>query len=338
MNAEKDRLYTQRAAREHFWNVLNELRDSSEESIAKLQQAIPPFSQLCRFRAVNEGSLQQLQDNALLFSSANYYDDPFDTYFQIDYRQVRNVRDALQGIHDREGKGALYDMVRKAVPNQFSAITAEAVRQIDGPAPDPSVIQQAIAGLIEQIQSKSFTICFGDDPLNENLWLKYADGHKGFVQIYDSDDEGILIKGVSAYCDGCTSPSCRVALYPIYYSDEGYDATHYALCETLLQILQSVGCESQAMKLISDQTCWELERISLIKRRCHEYDGEWRLMLATFPHNRPRVYMRPSAVALGLRMPEYERRLVISAAHTAGIEDIEEMYISDDGRLAMRPA
>ena len=34
-------------------------------------------------------------------------------------------------------------------------------------------------------------------------------------------------------------------------------------------------------------------------------------------------------VILGMRMPEYERTLVISAAKCAGISTIEELYIND---------
>ena len=53
--------------------------------------------------------------------------------------------------------------------------------------------------------------------------------------------------------------------------------------------------------------------------------------------NRPCIKMKPSSIALGLRMPEYERRLVISAAKVAGIASINEMVINDMDELQMRP-
>ena len=62
---------------------------------------------------------------------------------------------------------------------------------------------------------------------------------------------------------------------------------------------------------------WEIEKIALIKKKCHEYDQEWRMLCPIVGPNRPCIKMRPSSIALGLRMPEYERRLVISAAKVA---------------------
>ena len=53
--------------------------------------------------------------------------------------------------------------------------------------------------------------------------------------------------------------------------------------------------------------------------------------------NRPCIKMRPSSIALGLRMPEYERRLVISAAKVAGVASINEIIINDSDELTMRP-
>ena len=69
--------------REKFWNVLKNLHDNSETSVNMLMDASPRPKTLCRFRSVSKNSLQQLNDNKLFYSSANYYDDPFDTYFYI---------------------------------------------------------------------------------------------------------------------------------------------------------------------------------------------------------------------------------------------------------------
>ena len=80
-----------------------------------------------------------------------------------------------------------------------------------------------------------------------------------------------------------------------------------------------------------------IEKISLIKKKCHEYDQEWRMLCPIVGPNRPCIKMKPSSIALGLRMPEYERRLVISAAKVAGIASINEIIIGDNDNLTMRP-
>jgi hypothetical protein len=48
------------------------------------------------------------------------------------------------------------------------------------------------------------------------------------------------------------------------------------------------------------------------------------------------IKMKPNKVILGLRMPEYERMLVISAAKVAGIKNIEELYIDEFDQLSSK--
>lgn len=64
-----------------FWDVLLTMHDAAPEHIQQLQKTSIIPNTLCRFRAVNENSLVQLQENKLYFSTSDYYDDPFDTYF-----------------------------------------------------------------------------------------------------------------------------------------------------------------------------------------------------------------------------------------------------------------
>lgn len=62
--------------RKAFWDVLCSLDSYDDEALCKLKKATPWPEELCRFRAVNESSLLQLQNNEQFFSSAVYYDDP----------------------------------------------------------------------------------------------------------------------------------------------------------------------------------------------------------------------------------------------------------------------
>ena len=74
--------------RKKFWDVLLTMHDAAPEHIQQLQKTIIIPNTLCRFRAVNENSLVQLQENKLYFSTSDYYDDPFDTYFYLDYDAI----------------------------------------------------------------------------------------------------------------------------------------------------------------------------------------------------------------------------------------------------------
>ena len=48
------------------------------------------------------------------------------------------------------------------------------------------------------------------------------------------------------------------------------------------------------------------------------------------------IKLKPQKIILGLRMPAYERLLVISAAKVAGISKIEELFINENDQLDSR--
>ena len=82
---------------------------------------------------------------------------------------------------------------------------------------------------------------------------------------------------------------------------------------------------------------WERERTTLIKRKCHEYDEEWRMITAC--PMKPPVMMEwiPSGIILGLRMGVKEENLVVSMAREAGIKDIYKSIIDSKNRLNAVP-
>ena len=322
-----------------MWDTLLNLHDGGSGSIKKLLAAIPQVSRVCRFRTVNKSSLDQLQSNRLLFSSANYYDDPFDTYFYINYDAIKKALSMLQTANTQGNTDALRLLFRECwFDAEKDELLKMVLEHIEGDPPDISLFERQFDLLRSQIMKDSYSICFCDDPMNESLWLKYADSHRGFVQVYDLSDPGIIRCGTYRECVNCRFNLNPPALYPVYYSDDRYDATRFALAELLLN---NLPCEITAAypafaDMLSDSVVWDVERISLIKKKCHEHDGEWRMICPSYPKTRPAIAMKPSLIAIGMRMPEYERRLVVSAAIVAGISEIYEMYIDRNDQLAMR--
>lgn len=231
--------------RKAFWDALLNVKLDNPQSIEALRQAATPPRLLCRFRPVSENSLLQLQENKLYYSSADYYDDPFDTYFYIDLTNLKRFVETLK---------------------------------------------QLLAG-----------------------------------------------KNESIICRNCPSGQHPPQFYPVFYSDERYDASRFALICWLIQNDNWKTLPPIAQQCIMNNVAWEVERISLIKKKCHKYDQEWRMIRPQIAPGRTYVKMRPCTVITGLRMPEYQRRLVRSAAKVAGISDIREMYIDDSDRLNSRP-
>ena len=76
--------------REQFWKTLCSL--PGNDIVAEREQLFKSIKYpklLFRYRPVSTKSLEALRTNRLYFSSANYYDDPFDTFLHIDIEAIR---------------------------------------------------------------------------------------------------------------------------------------------------------------------------------------------------------------------------------------------------------
>ena len=197
---------------------------------------------------------------------------------------------------------------------------------------DLSIFPERIRQIRTIIQKNLFSICFCEDAMNETLWLKYANNYRGFALIYDVKDDSSFLCGKEKMCENCRSLIEKLFVYPVYYTEDAYDATQFALA----CMLWGEQVPRQIVELSTKAVIWEAERVSLIKKKCHEYDQEWRMIRPTMTPDRTCIKMKPNKVILGLRMPEYEKLMVISAAKVAGISNIEELYINDSDQLDTR--
>ena len=118
-------------------------------------------------------------------------------------------------------------------------------------------------------------------------------------------DVNTFLCGREEICKNCRSMIEKPSIYPVYYSEDAYDATKFALACLLWG--ESEKVPPQFLELSYKAVIWEAERISLIKKKCHEYDDEWRMIRPTMTPDRTCIKMKPNKVVLGLRMPEYER-------------------------------
>ncbi len=323
--------------REKFWNELKNLHDNNDANVRLMMDASPWPKTLCRFRPVNEHSLQQLNENKQFFSSADRYDDPFDTYFYINVNQMLPVYKEIQ-------KGLLNG-------NKCVADALHPIAKLAGQEPETFVsmlsnislnfaeLKGQLKMVRNSIQRRLFSICFCENPYNETLWIKYAENYNGFVLIYDLDNPDTFLCGKEENCQNCISAREHPNIYPIYYSDIRYDATKYA---TGIWLMDKIAMQNNMALMplynfIQNTLMWEAERISLIKKKCHENDQEWRMIRPAIFEQRSCIKMKPSKVIIGLRTPEYESRIIVSAAVNAGIREIHKLYINDLDELDSNP-
>ena len=320
------------AGRKAFWDVLCSLDSYDDEALCKLKKATPWPEELCRFRAVNESALLQLQNNEQFFSSAVYYDDPFDSYFWIDFQALQDGFCALRREFD-QGDREKFKGYLKAFG--FGTHLEEALQIMEFTNPNMDLLELSLSDVRNLVREQIYSICFCENAMNEAVWLKYADQHKGFVQTYDFNVPSTWLCGKEDKCAKCGIHISPPWIFPVYYANEMYNGTQYAMGllirDKLSKFLPSIPELGEKMLLLS--AVWQKERISLIKKECHCYDREWRMLLPTPYTNRPCIKLKPKSVIIGLRTPEYHRRLIISAAKIAGIQEIYQAVINEKNLL-----
>lgn len=104
--------------REQFWKTLCSL--PGNDIVAEREQLFKSIKYpklLFRYRPVSTKSLEALRTNKLYFSSANYYDDPFDTFLHIDIEAIR--KEYLSAFQTPESTEAVVDGVKSLLGNSF---------------------------------------------------------------------------------------------------------------------------------------------------------------------------------------------------------------------------
>ena len=267
-------------------------------------------------------------------------DDPFDTFLHIDIETIR--KEYLSAFQTPESTEAVVQGVKSLLggvlsEEQAAQLTVENVTNALSHGITESFLNAALS-LRDEVKKDTWSVCFSENGFNEALWLKYADQHKGFVQIYDLENNDNYLCGKQEKCANCGIKNYGTPLYPIYYSDTPYDATKFAKFVMLRKIAETAKTQiPQELYAGIGNALWEQERTTLIKKECHKYDEEWRMITGCIM--KPPVMMEwiPSGIILGLRMGVAEENLVVSMAKEAGIKNIYKSYINAQNKLDAYP-
>ena len=323
--------------RKRFWETLCSL--PGQNKLAEREQLLKTIKfpkYLYRYRPVNTNNLEALRTNRLYFSSANYYDDPFDTFLHIDIEELKKeYLSILQFDENTENKINYVKSLLGGILNeeQLSQFNLERLKNAQSPNIVDEFLSFALA-LRSEVKKDVWSVCFSENGFNESLWLKYANQYKGFVLIYDLENDDNYLCGKQQKCSNCGIKNFGTPLYPIYYSDSPYNATNFAKFVMLRKAeeLKKVSIPKEIYRSIGT-ILWEIERITLIKKECHKYDEEWRMI--TGCPMKPPILMEwiPSGLILGLKMDLAEENLVVSLAKAAGIKNIYKSYINAKNEL-----
>ena len=246
--------------RKTFWDELCRIRDNTPENLQVLLATIKVPEKVCRLRSVSENSLLQLQENKLYYSSADYYDDPFDTFIHFDYARIRAQFEMLSNLVSSDSPELLNGL--KMLEPVIGIGAEQFLKNLKEHPLDLSKFPERVKQVRTIIQKNLFSICFCENELNETLWLKYANNYRGFALVYNMKDENTFLCGREDVCKNCRSLIERPSIYPVYYTEDAYDATQFALA----CLLWGEQVPPQIAELSYKTVMWEAERVSLIKK------------------------------------------------------------------------
>lgn len=326
--------------RELFWQTLCSLKgENLREEAKQLFKKIKTPKYLYRYRSVNMNTLEALRTNRLYFSTANYYDAPFDTFLYIDIERIKN--EYINAFNTHENAEYVVDKTKFLLKNvlteeQKNTFTVENIIEAQKNGLIENFLSSALS-LRDELKKDAWSICFSENGFNESLWLKYADRHKGFALIYDMEKDENFLCGKQEKCKNCGIINFGTPLYPIYYSDTPYNATEFAKLVMLNKIgeIAKVDIPQELYQGMCNGN-WERERVTLIKKECHRYDEEWRI-ITNCSMKSPVLEWIPIGIILGLRMDVTEENLVISMVREAGIKNIYKSFINAKNELDAFP-
>lgn len=302
-----------------YWNTILGLsgkQEALDEERKKILATVNCPKSLYRFRPVTESSLEELEKNYMVFSSADHYDDPFDTYMRIDTTKLLKLVDDI-----KNDPSVVLSIIKERFPSLDLKDFNEESLKLDVLFPS----SEDIIKLRQNMQIDTYSVCFCESVKNESSWMKYADNHKGFVLEYNFSPE--FIEELWKY------EVLSANLFPVYYSDKKYNATDYAIRNILLYICRPTPyLYNELLRYM----CWENTKISLIKNKCHKYDKEWRLVPSFSLLCRDIIRRKPQSITIGLRTSKYTEQVIIASAKMAGISEFYKMEIDNKDRFVRK--
>lgn len=327
--------------REVYWETLCSLDGNNLIKDADhLNKVIKYPSHIYRYRPLNLRTIEAFSKNKLYFSTANYYDDPFDTFININLSEIDRLFDNSELFCGENIKNMIKVFSREFLNCDIDEnvlqmiITNLMIRAND--TVFKHNIQNYIRNIRNEVKKEIYSACFSEEKYNENLWLKYADQYRGFVIEYDLSRNENYVCGKKDKCNKCLIKTTSLLLYPIYYAKTKYDASKLGQFLAICNMIQDTLTDEKINRLISmmgTELQWEKTKIATIKKECHKYDREWRMILPIISNQPVAIEWIPSAIYLGLRMEKSEMELLMNIAKIAGVEKVYRCYINDNGEI-----
>lgn len=310
------------------------------EKVQPIREAISEMlpSSLFRFRPCNDLQIEAFERDEIYAVTADRFNDPYDTLPWFDIARIVNwveaisIPGALEQLQSFLAAGNdLPDEFKMMLPGTYwdvikrGLLAAPDIKELDREllASKQQALSQltTLSPIIAQYAKRFSTYaCFCEDVQSILMWGHYADSQKGFALEYD-------------FRPTLLNPLPNVAICPVIYSENRYDATDYITWAFL---------KMQQMPVISTDLSAHM-KVALHKSKDWEYEQEWRLIdprLQDPSNPKPTVTQyRPKAIFYGTGIDKAQLARLHKIAVRKGIREYEMFidYGSSKYELQYRP-
>ena len=302
-----------------------------DEEKARIYGALrPPCDRLVLYRYYKLDAhgyvLSALRHGKVTLSNPKIFNDPFDSLLYVDREKVRayqklyppeRIVEEVNSIRAGNQPSPELDIVIQELFKRLALSSEEDVK--DALMKDSAKIDSnstfLISDAIDYHKGKLRGACFCERCDSPLMWAHYADCGRGICVEYDVPITGEIAHSINGLS---SERRCGLAMFPVVYADERYDATYIVENYIHLRLAIILGIEKEYD--FSRYDLLEDLKISLYKSKDWEYEREWRLFVSPFlPTDPDRVVIdkpQMTSVILGHSMVDVQRESVLEALRT----------------------
>lgn len=269
-----------------------------------------------RYRAYNQMNISAFNNDLLFISDNNFYTDLYDSSINI------NMESINQDLKNEFLKIDRIDLINKLkmikhpsstnIINNLQNYDNESLKEIIEsfiPFFKP-ILNYKLNNYINALRkNQNRSICFCESVIDNCMWDRYANGHKGFCLEYNFIPG--YIETICTKCNHKCDKELTMCLLPVAYSDKKFDATYQikrlVISDLLLEMLKFDPYNGVV-------DLFFLHKIQLHKERTgYSNEKEWRLIINNSKCDV--VRFPPKAVYLGAGLLRHEKDRIAFIAY-----------------------
>ena len=337
--------------REQFADLLYKIQYNNHANPKEVKELFSPMREwiktnipdkLYRFRQINNYSINALKNEEIWGSAIRTFNDPYECLpcYNLDrineYINQEFSQDAFKNHLHQLSSADIPDWIKKTYsPEIIDNLRKSSEQLLSVDLTDQlRTMKNNIINLwnsnmenfrtqfvteILQRENMYHVACFSESCRSTLMWAHYAQSHTGFCLEYDFKSS---IKDCSENCNSilsCPGFMMNYSIAPVIYSEKRYDAS--AGFMSMLSNWLIENCKIQMTNVYYDM--FLPTKTMLTKNKSWEYEQEWRLFKLAAPSectpHKLVSNMKPSAVYLGARIKEHNKRRLLKICKEKGI-------------------